>query len=317
MKIKLAENFRAIFYAPFYALKALSFAEHEGVDIEWLAPGSPGSAIDDVKSGDIDLTWGGPMRVMKDHDTTQADGASLVCFGETVSRDPFCLVGRLDPAKFHLSALPNMHLGIVSEVPTPWLCLQADLRDAGIDVAAMKDSDRLNTTLTMPQQLQAIQDSELDVGQFFEPYISQALSDETTRLLYAGYHRGPTVYTTLICSRDGLERHHAAFAALSRALQKLQDWLAAHSAVELAHIVSPFFPGIPAELLQTCLERYHSVGIWARTPHMSRSGFERLSYSLHAGGFISRPIAYESCAFNFEQTKLGGTPQPNVISRPS
>lgn len=313
MKIKLAENFRAIFYAPFYALKALNFAADEGVDIEWLARGSPGSAIDDVKSGVIDLTWGGPMRVMKDHDTTPADDTSLVCFGETVSRDPFCLVGRSDPAKFNLSDLPNMRLGIVSEVPTPWLCLQADLRDAGIDIAAVKDSDRLNTTLTMQQQVQAIKNNELDIGQFFEPYISQALSDETNHLLYAGYDRGPTVYTTFICSRDGLERHHDAFAALTRALQKLQDWLTVHSAVELADVVSPFFPQISAKMLQSSIKRYRSAGIWARTPHMSRSGFERLSYSLYAGGFISRPMTYESCAFNFEQAGLDGTHQSSPI----
>ena len=33
MKIRLAENFRALFYAPFYATQALGFYEREGVDI--------------------------------------------------------------------------------------------------------------------------------------------------------------------------------------------------------------------------------------------------------------------------------------------
>jgi len=37
MKIRLAENFRAIFYAPFYATQALGFYEREGVDIDFVA----------------------------------------------------------------------------------------------------------------------------------------------------------------------------------------------------------------------------------------------------------------------------------------
>ena len=78
MKLRLAENFRAIFYAPFYAMKALDFAGREGVEIDWLAPGPPGAVFDAVKLGAVDLTWGGPMRVMRDHDDTPANGASLV-----------------------------------------------------------------------------------------------------------------------------------------------------------------------------------------------------------------------------------------------
>lgn len=67
MKISLAENFRAIFYAPFYALKSLDFAGREGVEIEWLAPRLPGAAFDAVKSGAVDLTWGGRPDVGRSH----------------------------------------------------------------------------------------------------------------------------------------------------------------------------------------------------------------------------------------------------------
>jgi hypothetical protein len=33
MRITLSENFRAVFYAPFYATVALGFAQREGVDV--------------------------------------------------------------------------------------------------------------------------------------------------------------------------------------------------------------------------------------------------------------------------------------------
>src|SRR6185436_20923572 len=139
MKLTIAENFRAVFYAPFYALRALGLAEREGLEIEWLPGGQPGGAIDDVKRGKIDAQFGGPMRVMKDNDTDRApDGASLLCFAEVVARDPFYVVGKKTQTKFNLKDLASMRLGIVSEVPTPWHCLRADLVDAGLDLAAMK-----------------------------------------------------------------------------------------------------------------------------------------------------------------------------------
>ena len=299
LNITLAENFRAIFYVPFYALKVLGLAEREGVAIEWLPPGAPGGAIDQIKSGAIDLTWGGPMRVMKDHDSTPADGASLLCFGEVVARDPFCIIGHADPAEFEIADLARLRLGVVSEVPTPWLCLQADLHDAGVDVAALIAGGRVRSGLTMAQQMLALKHGELDAIQLFEPHVSQALAERTGQLLYAACERGPTVYTTFICSRDGLAAKHEAFAAIYRALHALQLWVADHGPVELAHITAAFFPDVPHEIFRTAVKRYCETGVWARTAEVSEPGIERLSYSLQRGGFIGSRIDYLSCVHAF------------------
>ena len=44
MRIKLSENFRAIFYAPFYATHALGFYAGEGVEVELLNSPAPAAA---------------------------------------------------------------------------------------------------------------------------------------------------------------------------------------------------------------------------------------------------------------------------------
>jgi NitT/TauT family transport system substrate-binding protein len=296
MKLRLAENFRAVFYTPFYALKALDLAAAEGLQVDWLPPGTPGGAIDDVKAGAIDLTWGGPMRVMKDHDTTPADGSSLLCFGEVVGRDPFCLVGPSDPASFDLGALTQLRLGVVSEVPTPWYCLQADLRDASIDLVSLR---AVHHEWTMPQQLQALRDGSIDVAQCFEPYVSQALAGKAGNVLYAASERGPTVYTTFICSRDGLARNQAAFAALNRALGRLQDWMTANGPVELARVTASFFPDIEPAIFAAAVARYFDGGVWSPQTDVSRAGFDRLAYSLHVGGFVGSRMKYEACVHCF------------------
>src|SRR5437763_5179345 len=249
MKLRIAENFRAVFYAPFYAIRALGLTEREGLAVEWLPSDAPGGTIEEVKRGRIDAQWGGPMRVLKDHDSTPADGARLVCFGEVVGRDPFYLIGRKGQPPLRLKDLAAMRLGIVSEVPTPGYCLRADLEDAGVDTAAMKSAGRLVDNLTMPQQLDALAAGKLDAVQLFEPYASRAVADGNS-ILYAASSRGPTCYTSFITSRDSASKRREEFAALTRATQAMLDWVGKEGPAELARVTTPFFPNMPGELLR-------------------------------------------------------------------
>jgi len=287
--IKLAENFRAVFYAPFYAAQALGFYAREGVEIELLSSSVPGDAVAALLAGAIDITWGGPMRVMKAHD--QDPGSPLVCFCEVVARDPFYLVGRSNGAAFKLTDLPRLRFAAVSEVPTPWMCLQHDLREQGLD------PDRLPRAADRPmsENLAMLHDRQLDVVQVFEPYVSMALNESSGDILYAASARGPTVYTTFIATRDGMVRHRTAFAGMVRAIEHMQRWLADHSAAELAEVAAPFFPEVARDVLVASLERYRAAGLWSRTPEISEQGFARLADSLLSGGFISRRPAYADC----------------------
>ena len=287
MKVRLMENFRAIFYAPYYATHALGFYANEGVDVELVSSDAPGDAIAHLADGTIDLTWGGPMRVMIAHD--RDDQSPLVCFGEVVSRDPFFLIG--NSKQFKLSDLAHLRFATVSEVPTPWMCLQHDLREASIDPAMItRISDR-----TMPDNYAALRGKQLDVMQAFEPFASQAEIDRDGEILYAASSRGPTVYTTFIATRSKVAAHRDEFVAVTHALAKMQQWLYAHSGKELAEVVASFFPLVPQELLSRSLQRYLDAGLWARGPAMSKQGFERLGSSFLSGGSLKRSPVFENC----------------------
>jgi NitT/TauT family transport system substrate-binding protein len=289
MPIKLTENFRAVFYSPFYATQALGFYAQEGVEVELRPSPAPAAAAADLLAGTIDLTWGGPMRVMKARDDDP--NSSLVCFCEVAARDPFFLVGRGDPSAFRLADLPQLRLATVSEVPTPWLCLQQDLRDAGLD------PDRLArvTDRTMADNLEALRKGELDVVQMFEPYVSMALATGAGQILYAASTRGPTVYTTFLATRESIARNRSAFTAMVHATRRMEAWLQDHGADELAAAVAPFYPSLARELLVSALRRYHQAGLWASRPEVSREGFARLATSLLSGGFVSRMHSYDDC----------------------
>ena len=290
--LTIAENFRGIFYIPFYVLRELALAEKEGVSLQWLPPGSPGSAIDSVKSGQIDLTWGGPMRVMIDCDSTANNPHRLVSVSQAVGRDPFCLLA--DHPRAILKDITNLRVSVVKEVPTPWLCLQADLADLGVALPR-----QLRTDLDMPAQLKALAQGEVDVIQAFEPFVSQALRTGKAHLIYAHSTRGPTVYTAFITTRKTLAKRESDIQVLDWALGQALSWMSNHSAAEITALVRDYFVDLSEDDLIDSITRYSQSAVWSDNTRVDRAGFDRLSESFYRGGAIRAPAQYEHCVFNF------------------
>jgi NitT/TauT family transport system substrate-binding protein len=283
------ENFRAVFYAPYYATIALGYYKREGLNVQLLTSAAPGDAVPKLIDGAIDLTWGGPMRVMKAHD--QDSHSPLVNFCETVSRDPFFLIGQRTQRPFCLADLEHLRFASVSEVPTPWMCLQQDLRDQGIDPGRLsRFSDRI-----MIRNYEALLAGDLNVVQTFEPFVSMAERDRAGEVLYAASTRGPTAYTAFISTRAACAIYRDEFAAMTRATSRTLAWLYHNSPEELARVVAPFFPELPPEVLAPSLRRYRDAGLWSRETRMNPEGFARLAQSLQSGGFTARMPRYEEC----------------------
>jgi NitT/TauT family transport system substrate-binding protein len=291
ISLRLAENFRAVFYAPFYATLALGHFASEGLDVALVDSAAPGGGPAGLLEGSVDVTWGGPMRVMRYRDEGRPD---LLCFCEVVRRDPFYLVGRLPlEGGFDLRSLSQLRLGSVTEVPTPWLCLQQDLRDLGLDPERLsRVADR-----GMGANITGLGRGDIDVAQVFEPFAEEALSAGFA-ILHALSSRGPTSYTTFTATPEGIRRHREAFTRMTRAMARTQDWLSSNAAEELARAVASFFPSISADRLSRCFARYMQAGIWADDTTVSREGFSRLAMSLRSGGFIFSQPDYNSCVVN-------------------
>jgi hypothetical protein len=92
MALTLIENFRAVFYARFYAAFALNAYEAEGVEVQRVMGTNPAETAQALRSGQGDVGWGGPIRLLLDNN--QQPDSDLVIFCEVVRRDPFFLVGR-------------------------------------------------------------------------------------------------------------------------------------------------------------------------------------------------------------------------------
>ena len=108
MPILLSENFRALFYAPFYAAYVTGAFKEAGVEVVLKPSPSPPAAAKALRAGEVDVMWGGPLRVMMVHD--QEPGADLVCFCDVVARDPFFILGATPRPQFKLTDLARLKL---------------------------------------------------------------------------------------------------------------------------------------------------------------------------------------------------------------
>ena len=292
MRLRLYENYRFVLYAPFYAAHAIGAYAAEALTVE-LSP-SPGAGLAEqaLLDGEVDVLWAGPMRVMKHHD--ENPGSPLVCFAEIVCRDPFSIVGRYPIPAFRLGDLAQMRIATVSEVPTPWLCLQEDLRQAGLDPARLdRVADR-----SMADNLNSLRDGDIDAAQLFEPVVEQALASGVGHLWHAASTRGRTTYTAFVTTRDRLAGDPEPLLRMVRAIRRTQQWLDVRSAPEIAAAISAFFPALDRGVLTAALARYQSQSVWGRDPVLPEDGFDRLQRCLVSSGFIARPAAYAACVDN-------------------
>ncbi|MCP5149918.1 MAG: ABC transporter substrate-binding protein [Ectothiorhodospiraceae bacterium] len=302
MPITLYESFRAVFYTPFYLVHALDHYRRHGLDVRLGTSPDLAGVAGQLQSGEADVFWGGPMRVMLMRDRDPS--CDVVGFAEVVTRDPFFLVGREPRPEFRLTDLATVRVATVSEVPTPWMCLQDDLRRVGIDPSTL---DRIDGH-TMSENAQALRAGSIDVAQLFQPMVETLLAEGAGHVWYAQASRGPCSYTTLYAMRPWLARNPDTALAMTRAIHDTQRWLHAHDAATIADAVADFFRDCPRPILVRAIARYLELGVWGRDPRLPRVGFERLRGCLLSGGLIGRAIAFEDAVDNsYAEAAVGST----------
>ena len=292
MAIILQEALRGLFYAPFYvALVHDAFAK-EGVEIKFTSSPHPDKTALRVMDGTVDVSWGGPMRVMQTYQHVR--DCDIVCFGEVVTRDPFLLMGRAAKPDFKLADLLNVTLATVSEVPTPWLCLQHDLRLASLDPARVKRV----TGQTMAENVAALRAGKVDVIQVFEPFPSVLLAEGAAHIWYEQARRGHTSYTGFYARRGTLSARRDELKRMVRAINKTEKWVSQASGAEIAKTIAPYFTDLPPAILEAACTRYKALGIWGKDPILPRSGYDRLRDGLISGGFVSPGATFEQAVDN-------------------
>jgi NitT/TauT family transport system substrate-binding protein len=288
VSLVLVEPFRAVFYAPYYVALDGGHVARQGVALRLATARTPDAAAARLLDGSADLAWSGPMRPMLER--SRDPESPLRSFGAAVVRDPFLVVGRGPRPGFSLADLASMRLAVPSEVPTPWWCLQHDLRLAGVDPAALPGL----SFRPMAEGAAALMDGEADAALLFEPHAS-ALEERGAAVWHAAASRGPTAYSALYATAPRIAEKRAAFVAVVRGLGAALAWMATAAPGTVADALSPRFPEIPARRLLRAIERCKALGVWSETTRLPPEALDRLAAAMISAGAMARHPGYAAC----------------------
>jgi NitT/TauT family transport system substrate-binding protein len=290
--ITLSENFRALFYTPFYAAHATGAYAKEGVDVEFRPSSDPNRTAAALRSGEVEVMWGGPLRVLLTHDANPS--SDVVCFCDVVARDPFFLIGRAPMPSFRPADLTTVRVGTVSEVPTPWLCLQDDIRRDGADPGAVvRVADG-----SMAANAAALRAGTLDAVQLFQPFAEELLAAGAGHLWYAAANRGLTSYTTLVTRQSVVEKKREELLGMVRAMYRTLRWIRATPGAEIHRMLASYFPDVPPAIYAGAIDRYRMLELYGPDPVTRPEGFHRLAAAMRSGGALKRAVPFEDCVDN-------------------
>ena len=287
MRLTLCENMRAVAYVPFYLALAGDYWRSEGLDICHVVSPSTARTATGLLDGSVEVSWGGPMRVMMHHDADPR--CPLVCFAQVVARDPFLLVGRGRKPAFRWQDLAGLRVAPAGDVPTPWMTFQDDLQRAGLDPAAIAG----RRVRPMARNLQAYLRGTVDVIQVFEPHADRLVSERRGHVWHRFSERGDIGYTTFYATRRITRARREACRRLVRGMARAQAALFAATPGAIADAVAGFLPKISREALVRIIGAYRASGLWARQPDLPPAPYLRLKAALVSGGLIRRDPPYE------------------------
>lgn len=295
-RINAYENLRGLVYTPFYLGIAEGLFAAAGVELNATLSPSGAETAAGVAAGRVDVSWGGPMRVMAAHDTAHgSEGSSdLVCFGLAVERDPFLVIAATPDADFSPARLVGRRLDVATLAPTPWLLLQEDVRRLGFDPAAIERKDGVEP-LDAFRRLSA---GAVDYVLAFEPWGSHAERSGDGHVVSAGARRGPLAFTSFYAPRRFIDERPTAAKALVQGLAAALQRVREIAPEDAAAKIRPWFEDVDPALLAAAVARYQRLGIWPATPEMTADGFARLKSSLISGGFISGDPSFERLVVN-------------------
>ena len=265
MPIVLQESLRGLFYAPFcVALAQGAYAAAGGRGSFRLRATARRLQQCALFDGTVDVCWGGPMRVMETYKLIP--DCDLVSFAEVVTRDPFLLVSAAPRVPIsNWTDLLGLRVATVAEVPTPWMCLQEDLRRAGIAPGRLNRVGDRN----MAGKRCCARCGQGGRGAVVVRAVCFGIGCRRhgTCLVHAAASRGLTSYTTFYTRRGTLTARREELWRMVHAIHRTQLWVAGATAEQIADSDCGLFPRhAPAAIRVASCARYQSLGIWSTTP---------------------------------------------------
>ncbi len=284
VKVRVCEVTHSIFYAPQYVALSLGFFADEGLAVE-LSNGQGADAVmAAVLSGHIDIGFAGPEASIYVYNEGKEDHTQV--FAQITRRDGSFLLARQPDSAFSWDKVKGKVVLPGRKGGVPYMTLEHVLRQNGIDPA--RDTV-LDNSVQYAMMTAAFTGGTGDYVTAFEPTAS-LLQQEGQGYIVAsvGAAAGDIPYTAYFARKSYIEDNADVVKRFVRAIYRGQQWVATHTAAEIAAAVAEQFPDTEEGLLTRAVESYRSIDAWNETPVMTEESFNRLQSVMTEAGELTQ-----------------------------
>lgn len=293
-KVRVCEVTHSVFYAPQYAAIQLGFFAEEGIEVELSNGQGADKVMAAVLSDSMDIGFAGPESAIYVYNEGKEDYPKV--FAQLTQRDGSFLVARQPDPDFSWEKLRGKHILPGRKGGVPYMALEYVIRQNGMDPE--KD-------LTMDNSIQfalmtgAFTGGTGDYVTIFEPTASMLEAEGKGYIVASvGEAAGEIPYTAYFAKKSYLEKNRDLVLRFTRAIYRGQQWVAEHTAAEVAQAIAPAFPDTGEELLTVVVQRYKDIGAWNNDPVMSEESFDLLQEVMTQAGELSKRAPHSEVVDN-------------------
>lgn len=292
--VTVCEVTHSIFYAPQYAAIHLGFFEEEGIELELSNGQGADKVMAAVLSESVDIGFAGPESAIYVYNEGKEDFPKV--FAQVTRRDGSFLVGREPDPDFSWEKLRGTVVLPGRKGGVPYMTLEYVIRKNGLD--PRKDLT-LDDSIQFSLMTGAFTGGTGDYVTIFEPTASMLEAEGKGYIVASiGEDSGEIPYTTYFAKQSFLEKNSDLVLRFTRAVYRGQQWVASHSAQEIAEAVAESFPDTEVELLTTVIQRYKDIGVWNENPILSEESFNLLQEVMTQAGELTQAAPHSQVVDN-------------------
>ncbi|MBQ7026012.1 MAG: ABC transporter substrate-binding protein [Peptococcaceae bacterium] len=295
-KITVGEVAHSIFYAPSYAAMSLGYFEEEGLEVDLINLQGADKVMTAMISDEIQIGLAGPEANV--YTALQNLEDRVVIFAQLTQRDGSFLVGREPIENFSLEmlgALERAEIICGRAGGAPEMTLEYVLKTNGLDIGVDDESKPVNvrTDIQFAAMGGSFLSGEGDFVTLFEPTATQFEKEGKGYILTAiGAHCGNIPFTAYSAAQSYIDANPDVIQRFTNAVYKGQQYVATHSAEEIAPLVQPYFEDISLEDMVTVVQRYKDIEAWDTTPVLEPEALEKLMDVMTLAGQLEERAAY-------------------------
>ena len=299
-KVTVSEVTHSVFYAPQYVAIKLGFFEEEGIDLELINSQGADKVMTAVLSNQVDIGFAGPEAAIYVYNEGKEDYAQV--FAQVTQKDGSFLVSRELIEDFKWTDLRGKHILPGRKGGVPYMTLQYIIEQHGLDINTDLNFDNSISYDTMNSAFAA---GTGDFVTIFEP-TATVFENEGKGYIVAslGEDSGEIPYTAYFTNKSFIEENPELIQKFVNALYKGQQWVATHSASEIAEVLADSFPEVDLKILETVVNRYKEIEAWKTEPSMTKESFDKLQEIMVNAGELTQTAPFEKIINNTFANKV-------------